>query len=99
MVDVAREETAEISGILAGASTATFMQQELDAVNIPKNFWRSRSLRAFGELKLLQFFGSAIAVEADQFRDMATVNLRSGEAQFFFERLLQDGKIPVFAEN
>ena len=98
VVNVSRQEAAKISGVFSRSTAALLVRQELDAVDIPKDFrlaWRPN----VGELKILDFFGLAFPIESNQFRDVAPVNLGQGESQFFLERLLQNGKIPVLAED
>jgi hypothetical protein len=51
------------------------------------------------ELDVFQLGGFAFAIEANQVGDLAAINLRESEAEFFLEGLLQDGEVAVFAED
>ena len=41
-MQVATQQAAEISGILAGSAASAFMGQELDSVHIRKQLWQTR---------------------------------------------------------
>ncbi len=99
MMNVAGEEAAEISGVFAGASAAALVHQELDAVEVTKNFGSGGKALAFGKLEILELVGFAVAIETDKFGHVAAINLRKRESEFFLEGLLEDREITVLAED
>ena len=76
MMDVTRNEPAEIVGILPRTSAASFMQQKAYAIHMPENSGRLRTCRVTRQSARLDLFRSAVLIEASQLRHLPPVNLR-----------------------
>ena len=99
MIDVTRNQATEIVRVFAGSSTAAFMNKKLDAINILKKPSRRRVRTvARHAVGANSFFGLPLSIQPRQFGDLLPVNLRSGEAQFFFKSLPQHCDILVLAK-
>ena len=76
-----------------------FVRKEFDAVDVAKNLGKNRRAQRFGGGKCFYLFGAALAIQPGKFRNLAAIDLRRGESQFFLERLLQNIEISVLAKN
>ncbi len=88
MVDVTRQQRAEVVRVLACSPAPSFMQQELNAVEVLKHLGRGRRPLRITERKSLQRFRFPLPVKSRQLCDLATIHLRRGKTQFFFKGLL-----------
>src|SRR5215472_12359150 len=75
------------------------MHQKLDSIDVSKHSRQRCTLLLGAKRKCLQLFELSLSIEASHFRNLLPINLRRGEAQLFFEGLLQDSKVAVFAKN
>src|SRR5215475_8394492 len=99
MMDVAGDEAAEIVGVFASATAAAFVQEEADAVDVFENFAAGGSGGRVreggrGDFKRLPFL-----IQANEFGNLAAINLWSGEAELLFKGLFENADVAVFAEK
>src|SRR6267154_1063131 len=99
VMDVTRNEAAEIVGILSRASAASFVQQKADAIHTLENSRALQTWRVARQSPRLNVFRSAVLVEASQLRHLSPVNLRHRKAQLFLKGLLHYGDVAVFTEH
>src|SRR3954468_1170344 len=99
MMNVARQQPAQIIGILTGSTAAAFMQKESDAINILKDSLLGGRRRLLRDPMISRWSQFLFAIESGKFRNLAPVQLRSGKSKLFFESLFQHLNILVFAEN
>src|SRR5579862_2615068 len=99
VVNVAGNEAAEIIGILARPATPAFVKQKANAVDVFKQP-PSRGRNGF-RWKILRrrLLCGSVAISFREVSDLLTIQLGHGEAQFFFESLLQNLDVLVFAKN
>ena len=99
MMNVAGNQSAQIARILPRPAAAAFVKQKTNAVHIFENPRTLRTCDVFCYRVSLDFFPSAISIEARQLRDLTPVSSRRCKTQFFLECLLQHADIPVLAEH
>src|SRR5258708_5590498 len=99
VMNITRNEAAEIVGILSRASAASFMEEKADAVHMLENSRALRTWRVARKSPHLNVFRSAVLVEATQLRHLSPVNLRHRKTQLFLKGLFQHADIAVFAEH
>ena len=98
VVDVAGEDARQVATVFASAAAAAFVPQKFYSVDISKQFWSvCAGLRR--ELDIFQLGRLAFAIETNEFGNLAAIDLRESEAEFFLEGLFQDGEVAVFAED
>src|ERR1700693_4657007 len=99
MVEITRNQTAEIAGVFPSAATAGLMYQKLDAVDVLENPTPRLPARALFHPLPVDLFESAFLVKPHQVRDLLPVDLRGSEAELLFESLFQHLDVPVFTEH
>src|SRR5215469_4024089 len=99
VMNVTGEQAAQIVGILTRAAATAFMYKEFNAVDVAKHSGRRFSRLHGAEGERFQCVGLPFAMEAREFSNLASVNLRCDKAEFFFEGLLQNSEIAVLAED
>src|SRR5947207_722447 len=99
MIDVSRDQTAEIVRVFSGAAATAFMQQESDAVHILEELMGSLIFMSSSECLTADLIGSAFAIKLCQLCHLLTIKLWRGETQLLFERLLQVENVAVFAKD
>src|SRR6266699_1254276 len=99
VVNVTGDEGAEVVGVFARASTATFVKQEADAVDVLEQAAALGWSGIWGEGVKIDLFRLPFATQLGQFGDLAAVELGRSESEFLFEGLLQDVYVLVLAKN
>src|SRR5438128_5987569 len=99
MIDIARDEPTKVVRILASPAAAALMHQKLDTVDV---FEKSRLARISAvpqQGAVLEFFDSAFTIQFRQLRHLVAIHLRSCEAKFLFECLLENADVSVFTKH
>jgi len=99
MMDVSGDEAAKIVGVFSSTAAAAFVEQETDTVHIFEELGARRAGGLLGKRSGCDFGGLPLFVEARELSNLAAIDLRSGEAEFLFEGLLEHADIAVFAED
>src|SRR5260370_1207436 len=99
VMDITRNEPAEIVGILPRASAASFVQQKADAIHTLENSGALRTWRFARQSPRLNVSCSAVLVEASKLGPLSPVNLRPRKAQLSLKGLFQYADFAVFTEH
>ena len=99
MMDVARDQSTKIVGILPGSSAASFVQQKPDAVQVFENSGTLRARRVSRQRVGLDLFGSPTRIEPRQLRHLPPIDLWRGKTQLLFKRLFEHADVAIFAED
>src|ERR1700687_3681224 len=99
MMEITRNQPAEIVAIFSSSPASALMHEEFDAIDILENPRLGADLHICFRPLPIDLIQLALLVESDQFSDLPPVNLRRSKAQLLFKRLFQDFNIAVLAEN
>ena len=99
MVDVSRNQPAQIVGVFTGAAAPAFMQQELDAVDVLKHAGALRLGAISGGAASPRGIQFAFPIELRQFGHLPAIDLRRRKTQLFFKGLLQNADVSVLTKD
>src|SRR6266446_1360808 len=99
MIDVASDQAAKISRILARTTAAAFVHEELNPVNIFKYFRTRGSLQVLFQRASLAIAHRPFTITRDQFSHLLPVDFGRSEAQLLLKCLFHHVDISVFAED
>src|SRR5262249_12761454 len=99
VMQIPRDQPAQVRRILTRSAAAGLMHQKLDAIHVLEERGLGHRARWFLRTSMLDLIEPPLLVEFNHVRYLAAVHLRRSKPQFLLERLLQRLNVPVFAKH
>src|SRR5690348_9126055 len=98
MVQIASNQAAQVPGILARASATTLMNQELDAIDVPKNRCGWERDGSFHPLRVGYGIYASFPITSDEFRHLRPIFIGTPKSKLFLQGVFQHFDVSVLAK-